>query len=742
MKQRILLTITILVAFCGFAKAADKEAYVVYDNDNYTLTFYYDTNKSSYEDPNELNDGNSTPSWMNAILFGHVKTVVFDDSFKDVRPTSTYQWFLNCKELERVVNIKNLNTSSVSTMREMFSKCHSLESLDLSSFDTQNVEDMYCMFQECKSLESLDLSSFDTQNVKDMFAMFVNCYSLKSLDLSSFSTGKVEEMMLMFGGCISLVTIYASVNWVTNNARSTEMFASCTNLKGSSNTQYDADHIDKTYARIDGGTSSPGYFSVKNYNLWVGDERVTSLNMNSLPVTKGTATFNPLNRTLTLNDATITVTGQGAYCIANGNNTSIITYGIPNLNIEVNGMCQLNADDIALYINETDTRITGSGQLLLNSGMQAIYIEKGARLTSNVPRLYATATRDVIYCYDSGYLTINSSTLECVPKYPDYYGSITGLHELKLNNCRFADPGGEWKYADASGYSYNTGGIGRVQFNGQDYRGKILIEPSSNPVKYRLWVGGVQVTSRNKTNIGISSGTATFDSYTHTLTLNDAQIATHGYDDGICNGLPDFVGMPDFKIVCNGMNSINALDSDGAGLALYGNTTISGSKLGISAIDYGIHLADFMSLDIQNADVNVEASNPLYCGYNTFVYVRDSRLKLEPTNSQNTPVYGAREFDLFDCKYEYPGGDINPIWLYYNEQAEKMYYDGDVYTGTLLVVPTGPGITTGLNEAAPQIENGKQRIDGSMPLYNLEGQRVGKDYKGIVIQNGKKVVIK
>ena len=61
MKQRILLTITILVAFCGFAKAADKEAYVVYDNDNYTLTFYYDTNKSSYEDPNELNDGNSTP---------------------------------------------------------------------------------------------------------------------------------------------------------------------------------------------------------------------------------------------------------------------------------------------------------------------------------------------------------------------------------------------------------------------------------------------------------------------------------------------------------------------------------------------------------------------------------------------------------------------------------------------------------------------------------------------------------
>ena len=32
------------------------------------------------------------------------------------------------------------------------------------------------------------------------------------------------------------------------------------------------------------------------------------------------------------------------------------------------------------------------------------------------------------------------------------------------------------------------------------------------------------------------------------------------------------------------------------------------------------------------------------------------------------------------------------------------------------------------------------QLDADAPLYNLAGQRVGKDYKGIVIQNGKKFV--
>lgn len=40
------------------------------------------------------------------------------------------------------------------------------------------------------------------------------------------------------------------------------------------------------------------------------------------------------------------------------------------------------------------------------------------------------------------------------------------------------------------------------------------------------------------------------------------------------------------------------------------------------------------------------------------------------------------------------------------------------------------------------IKNGQITIDNNAPIYNLAGQRVANGYKGVVIQNGKKLVIK
>ena len=41
------------------------------------------------------------------------------------------------------------------------------------------------------------------------------------------------------------------------------MFQNCTSLVGGKGTTYNANHVDKAYAHIDGGTSNPGYFSEK-----------------------------------------------------------------------------------------------------------------------------------------------------------------------------------------------------------------------------------------------------------------------------------------------------------------------------------------------------------------------------------------------------------------------------------------------------------------------------------------------
>ena len=67
-------------------------------------------------------------------------------------------------------------------MREIFYKCSSLISLDLSSFNIPNVTDMSYMFSSCNLLNSLDLSNFKSNNVKDMRSMFCDCFSLTYLN--------------------------------------------------------------------------------------------------------------------------------------------------------------------------------------------------------------------------------------------------------------------------------------------------------------------------------------------------------------------------------------------------------------------------------------------------------------------------------------------------------------------------------------------------------------------------------
>ena len=54
-------------------------------------------------------------------------------------------------------------------MRNMFYKCSSLISLNLSNFNTNNVNNMSYLFCNCSSLTSLNLSNFNTINVTDIF---------------------------------------------------------------------------------------------------------------------------------------------------------------------------------------------------------------------------------------------------------------------------------------------------------------------------------------------------------------------------------------------------------------------------------------------------------------------------------------------------------------------------------------------------------------------------------------------
>ena len=201
-KKRNLTTFMIAILIMLFSLPANAEGtvgYAQWDEDSKTLTFYGEGSVSG--DAYELNTGYNTPGWNSTTIKESVTKVVFDESFKDVRPTSCYQWFRLFSKLKTIEGIENLNTEEVTNMGDMFNSCKGLENLDLSSFNTAKVTDMGYMFSGSYGLTSLDLSSFNTAKVEDMSCMFSGCYGLASLDLSSFNTAEVTDMKGMFGEC-------------------------------------------------------------------------------------------------------------------------------------------------------------------------------------------------------------------------------------------------------------------------------------------------------------------------------------------------------------------------------------------------------------------------------------------------------------------------------------------------------------------------------------------------------------
>ena len=183
--------------------------------------------------------------------------------FKTDKVTNMHGMFSGCFGLTSL-DLTGLKTDNVTDMNDMFNDCYGLTSLNLTGIKTDNVTDMGFMFWGCSGLTSLDVTGFKTDNVTDMGGMFWGCSSLTNIDLSGFKTDNVTFMGRLFYECSSLTTIYAGDGWNTAKVTSGDnLFLGCTNLVGGAGTKFNASHKDYTYARIDGGSDNPGYFTAK-----------------------------------------------------------------------------------------------------------------------------------------------------------------------------------------------------------------------------------------------------------------------------------------------------------------------------------------------------------------------------------------------------------------------------------------------------------------------------------------------
>ena len=210
-----MLCSTIVIAGHNIVKAS---------SDGTTLTFLIVNSQKEASAGVEIQASySSAPSWCST----KVKKVVFDSSFSNGTFSSTAYWLSGCPNLTTIEGLEYLNTNKLTTAD--------------------------CMFDGCSSLTTIDLSHLNPQNLKSCRNMFQNCSKLKTIygtkwDITSNMTNEEKTKFLIYQAHHS----------------APYMFNGCNSLVGGNGTKYDATLVnDYTYCHVDGGTTDPGYFTMK-----------------------------------------------------------------------------------------------------------------------------------------------------------------------------------------------------------------------------------------------------------------------------------------------------------------------------------------------------------------------------------------------------------------------------------------------------------------------------------------------
>lgn len=656
------------------------EPYAQYYNG--TLTFYYDNLKQSRKGT-KYHVSSSTNGWEDTEWFfdgksSLVNKVIFDASYADYRPVSTAGYFYQMKNLSSITGLENLNTSEVKNMHGMFMGMNCTTVPDLSKFNTSNVTDMGNMFNSC-GLSEIDVTSFDTRKVTNMTGMFtaINVYEL---DLSSFNTSNVTKMAMMFQNSKNLTTIYVDDTWTTDKVGSDwDMFKGCTNLKGERGTTYDANHTDKSYAHVDGGSSNPGYFTKNHlYPLWVMGKQVSDRNYQKVVWNDQMAATEYLTHCYAKFDGdhvlhlhrigNHTITGKGNHIIANGD----IERGIPGIDGLVvvidGGYMALTSEDDAIVVN-ANTTIMGlqkgyAGTVISSTNEFSHAIHIGENITLNLKdftpvELYAP--RDVIYGEPNSILNVTySDIIAKKTTNQDWAFPLVGVKELNFDGsyicedenstipdfCNYIFTTEIQSYLNEDG-EYVNYESGYIDYLGHRYNGPLRFGRKDLGTKSIFIRNGLSWTEKvDDMGFNYTTLLAVISSREGWTNLFDRPVLEEKYQDGS-----------------------------------YYYYRCSDNKLMFYTQGGAYHLtpdAEPLTMDLTSMNAN---------------YTHD----LTTENELNTWIPFLRYSTLYI-------GMGNPTEI----------------------------------ETAPVVDNANQ----TQPVYNLSGQRVGKAYKGIAIQNGRKVVMK
>ncbi len=356
---------------------------------------------------------------------------------------------------------------------------------------------------------------------------------------------------------------------------------------------------------------------------------------------------------LILNDFNITYSGNDDIMMSN---TDLIIE-LRGSNSLVKTSSSASGSGIASNMGCT-LSITGEGSLNVAGCSYAIYMHLGYTLTIESGNLNLGASYSTIYASEvelGEYVTAQSSlnsdgsnpssfasgsrpgnykwfrTVTNIPKYTLTFDANGGSGAMSgttiLATTRYVLP--ECTFTAPSNKTFKAWSVGGEEKQPGD---KITVSANTTVtavwqdlVKYDLWVGGVQVSNANASNItgeGIT-GAVSYDSTTKTLTLNNATI-TGAREFSIFDDVSGIYGKETLKINLIGNNTITGSDNGGSSYGIYidgnGNLTFTGTgSLTVSAADLSEN--NWSVAVFADGSITVEESCTItaYCGTNAWV---------------------------------------------------------------------------------------------------------------------------
>jgi hypothetical protein len=438
---------------------------------------------------------------------------------------------------------------------------------------------------------------------------------------------------------------------------------------------------------------------VKRYGLYVAGKQVTSLNEENV-LGNGTVSYDSETETLTLMNADIAAGAE---------------YGIlatdPDVNIRLEGLNSVSSDQDALHA--INANISGTGALYVNSvngyGMRST----GSLIITGGAQVKAESTNSHGIC--TLFMTVSGA--ETTLSMRGALGAYAGYAPTLEDDLQIIQPAG-------AHYNAETGFIENADGEALANEWVTIGLPISNEA-YDLFVAGIQVTEQNQDDV-LGDGTVTYYPKSNTLELNGANIDEEG--NGIKTEMPLTIELEGENTVKGNIAiniSVGAAPSPKAAAIPEVRITGPGS---LHAIGTETSIRSTVNLFIsRGAQLTVE-------GINGYAIRGEGDVTIAEANTtvMLKGLYGPLTCNSFSLEKGLILGD--PAGAYFNKETKHIVKaDGEAVTDQWVTICSQDYID-GIENLTPA------RSEGKDLLYNLAGQKVGKDYKGIVIMNGRKVL--